>query len=91
MSTGGMIRYAQRDDVRELIVGTEIGIIHRLKKENPGKKFIPVSEQAICPDMKLITLEKVLWSLEEMRPEVTVSEAIRLKAKATVDKMLAIV
>jgi len=91
MSTGGMIRYAQRDDVKELIVGTEIGIIHRLKKENPGKKFIPVSEQAVCPDMKLITLEKVLWSLEEMRPEVKVPEATRLKAKAAVDKMLAIV
>jgi len=91
MSTGGMIRYAQRNDVQEMIVGTEIGIIHRLKKENPGKKFIPVSEQAICPNMKLITLEKVLWSLEEMRPQVTVSENIGIKAKAAVDKMLAIV
>jgi quinolinate synthase len=73
MSTGGMIRYARRDDVRELIVGTELGIIHRLKKENPGK------------------MEKVLWSLEEMAPEVTVPEEIRLKAKEAVDKMLAIV
>ena len=90
-STGGMIRYAQREDVGEMIVGTELGIIHRLKKENPGKKFIPVSEQAVCPNMKLITLEKVLWSLEEMAPEVKVPEAIRLKAKAAVDKMLAIV
>lgn len=90
-STGGMIRYAQREDVSEMIVGTELGIIHRLKKENPGKKFIPVSEQAVCPNMKLITLEKVLWSLEEMAPEVKVPEAIRLKAKAAVDKMLAIV
>ncbi len=90
-STGGMIRFARRDDVQEMIVGTEIGIIHRLKKENPGKKFIPVSEQAVCPNMKLITLEKVLWSLEEMRPEVKVSEATRIKAWAAVDKMLAIV
>ena len=91
MSTGGMIRYARRDDVQELIIGTEIGIIHRLKKENPGKKFIPVSEQAVCPNMKLITLEKVLWSLEEMRPQITVPEATRIKAKAAVDRMLAIV
>ncbi len=91
MSTGGMIQYAHRNDVQEMIVGTEIGIIHRLKKENPGKKFIPVSEQAVCPNMKLITLEKVLWSLEEMRPVVKVSEAIRLKARAAVDKMLALV
>jgi len=90
LSTGGMIRYARREDVHEMIVGTEIGIIHRLRKENPGKKFIPVSEQAVCPNMKLITLEKVLWALEEMAPEVKVPEDIRIKAKQTVDKMLAI-
>jgi quinolinate synthase len=90
LSTGGMCRYAQRDEVREMIVGTELGIIHRLRKENPGKRFIPVSEQAICPDMKLITLEKVLWSLEEMSPEVKVPEGIRLRAKVAVDKMLKI-
>jgi quinolinate synthase len=71
-----------------MIVGTEIGIIHRLKKENPGKRFIPVSEDAICPDMKLITLEKVLRSLEKMSPEVRVPKGIRLRAKAAVDKML---
>jgi quinolinate synthase len=87
-STSGMCRYAQRDEVREMIVGTEVGLIHRLRKENPGKRFIPVSEQAICPNMKLITLEKVLWSLEEMSPEVKVPEKIRLKAVAAVDKML---
>jgi len=91
LSTGGMIRYARREDVSEMVVGTEIGIIHRLRKENPGKKFIPVSEQAICPKMKLITLEKVLWSLEEMRPQVKVPEATRLRAKTAVDRMLAIV
>jgi len=91
LSTGGMVRYAGREDVSEMIVGTELGIIYRLRKENPGKKFIPVSEQAVCPNMKLITLEKVLWSLEEMRPQVKVPESIRLKAKAAVDKMLAIV
>ena len=88
LGTGGMCRYVQRDEVREMIVGTELGIIHRLKKENPAKRFIPVSEQAICPNMKLITLEKVLWSLEQMEPEVKVPEGIRVKAKAAVDKML---
>ncbi|MFC2002048.1 quinolinate synthase NadA [Chloroflexota bacterium] len=90
LSTGGICRYASREDIKEMIVGTELGIIHRLKKENPGKRFIPVSEQAVCPNMKLITLEKVLWSLEEMAPRVKVPEAIRLKAKAAVDKMLAV-
>jgi quinolinate synthase len=87
-STSGMCRYARRDDVKEMVVGTEVGIIHRLRKENPGKKFIPVSEQAICPDMKLITLEKVLWALEEMTPEVKVAHEVRLKAIAAVDRML---
>lgn len=90
LSTGGMCRYAQRDDVKEMIVGTEIGIIHRLRKENPGKRFIPISEQAICPNMKSITLEKVRWALEAMEPEVRVPEEIRVKAKVAVDRMLAI-
>jgi quinolinate synthase len=90
LSTSGMIQFAKREDVRQMIVGTEIGIIHRLRKENPGKQFIPVSEQAICPNMKLITLEKVLWSLEEMAPVVKVPERIRLRAKKAVDRMLAV-
>ena len=90
LSTGGMCKYAHRNDVKEMIVGTEIGMIHRLRKENPSKKFIPVSEQAICPDMKLITLEKVLRSLEDMAPKVRVPEEIRVKAKIAVDKMLEI-
>jgi len=90
LSTGGLCRYANRTEVKEIIVGTEIGIIHRLRKENPSKKFIPASEQAICPRMKLITLENVLWSLQEMTPEVKVPEEIRLKAKVAVDKMLEI-
>jgi len=90
LSTGGLCRYANKSEVKEIIVGTEIGIIHRLRKENPGKKFIPASEQAICPRMKLITLESVLWSLQEMTPEITVPEEIRLKAKVAVDKMLEI-
>jgi len=88
LSTSGMCRYARRDEVREMVVGTEIGLIYRLRKENPGKRFIPVSEQAVCPNMKLITLEKVLRSLEEMSPEVKVSREIRLRAIAAVDKML---
>ena len=88
LSTGGMCRFAQKTEAEVIIVGTEIGIIHRLRKENPGKRFIPVSEQAICPRMKLITLESVLWSLQEMTTRVKVPEEIRLRAKAAVDKML---
>jgi hypothetical protein len=52
LSTDGLCRYASRSEVREIIVGTESRIIHRLRKENPGKKFIPASEQATCPNMK---------------------------------------
>jgi quinolinate synthase len=90
LSTGGICRYARQEDVTQMIVGTEVGIIHRLRKENPGKKFIPASEQAVCPRMKLITLESVLWSLQEMTPQVKVPEEIRLKARTAVDKMLEI-
>jgi quinolinate synthase len=88
LSTGGMCRHAQSTKAREIIVGTEVGIIYRLRKENPDKIFIPISEQAICPRMKLITLENILWSLEDMAPQVKVPEEIRLRAKAAVDKML---
>ena len=88
LGTGGMCRYARREDVTRMIVGTEIGMIYRLKKENPQKQFIPASEQAICPDMKLITLEKILRSLETMAPEVRVPEDIRLRARSAVDRML---
>ncbi|MEE8582491.1 MAG: quinolinate synthase NadA [Dehalococcoidales bacterium] len=88
LSTGGMIRYARRTDVAELVLGTEPGIIHRLKKENPGKKFFAASEKATCPNMKLITLEKVYWALESLKPEIKVAEDIRLRARAAVDRML---
>lgn len=88
--TGGMIRYARRDDVKELIVGTETGIIHRLRKENPAKTFIPVSEQAICPDMKLSTLERIAQALEEMQPQVKVPEWITVRAKSALDKMMSV-
>jgi len=90
LSTGGMCRFAQQTEAKEIIVGTEIGLLHRLRKENPDKKFIHTSGRATCPQMKLNTLEKVLWSLQDMTHEVKVPEEIRLKAKAAVDKMLEI-
>ena len=88
LSTGGMCRYARSTAAREIVVGTEVGIIYRLRKENPGKVFIPISEQAVCPNMKLITLERILWCLEDMALEIKVPEEIRIRAKAAVDKML---
>ena len=89
LSTGGMIHFAHENEAKEIIVGTEIGILHRLRKENPGKRFIPVSEQAVCPRMKLITLETILWSLERMEHRIKVPERIRRKARKAVDHMLA--
>jgi len=88
LSTSGMIRYAARPDVKELIVGTEVEILHRLNKENPGKQFYAASKKAICPNMKKITLDKILESLETMAPAITVPEDIRIRAKAAVDRML---
>lgn len=91
LSTGGMIRHAKSSQAAEIIVGTEIGMIYRLRKENPDKVFIPISEQAVCPNMKMITLENILWSMEDMSPQVKVAEDIRLKAKKAVDRMIEVV
>ncbi|MDY6843636.1 MAG: quinolinate synthase NadA [Thermodesulfobacteriota bacterium] len=90
LSTGGMIKYARENETEHIIVGTEIGIIHRLRKENPYKRFIPATLQGICPNMKLITLEKILWALEEMAPQVKVSREICLRARCAVDRMIGV-
>lgn len=88
LSTGKMVVFAKKSSYREFIVGTEVGIIHKLQKENPGKKFYPASDHATCPNMKRTTLEKVLWSLEENKFEVRVSDEIRRKARKAIDKMV---
>lgn len=91
LSTGGMLRYAKGSKTREFIVGTEIGILYRLQKENPKKKFYPASELAVCPSMKLINLKKILLSLEQLTYKVEILRTISLRAKDAVEKMLAIV
>jgi len=88
LSTSGMRRYAKETDARELIVGTEIGLLHSLRKDNPDKEFYPASNMADCPNMKLNSLEKVLWSLEDMVYEVKVPEDIRVRARDAIEKML---
>ncbi len=90
LSTGGMLRYAPTSGAKVMIIGTETGILHRLKKENPGKTFVPATLKAVCPNMKKITLEKVLWALEDMKPEVKVPADVRERALSAVDKMLAL-
>lgn len=88
LSTGQMLKYAQTSDVSEFIIATENGIIHSLKKQNPDKQFYPVTEKAVCPNMKKITLEKVAWALEDMQYQIIVPEPIRSEAKRSLDRML---
>ena len=88
MSTGGMIKYAKSSDAREFIIGTEVGILHRMRKENPGKAFYPANEHAICPNMKRITLGDVLFSLKDTKHVVEVPEKTRKKAYLAIEKML---
>lgn len=89
-STSGILKYCHGSNAHEFIIGTEVGIIHRLKKENPGKIFHRVSDAADCPDMKLTTLEKILWSLQDMEYEVTLAENVRVAAKRAIEQMLEI-
>jgi quinolinate synthase len=91
LSTSKMCQFARETDAKEIIVGTEVGLIYRLKKDNPSKEFYPVSEAAVCPNMKRTTQEKILWSLEELKEEVKVPDEIRRRAKKAIDKMLQII
>ena len=90
LSTGQMMRFVRESNAPGFIIGTETGIIHRLKIENPSKYFVPVNDKAVCPNMKSITLEKVLWSLQDMRHVISVPEDIRVRALSSVERMLAI-
>jgi len=87
-STTGMYRFARETGAKTLIIGTEMGILYRLRKDNPAKKFILPSKALICPNMKLTTLEDVIDSLREMKNVVKVEKAIREKAKLALDRML---
>jgi quinolinate synthase len=89
-STEGMCRYINQSEQLEFIIGTELGIIHRMKKENPTKIFYPVSDKAVCPNMKRTNLEKILWSLEDMSYEVIVQQEVMDKARLSIERMLKI-
>ena len=88
LSTGQMIRFAGDSEAQSFILATEEGIVHTLKKKYPNKEFTCVSERAVCPNMKKITLEKVLWSLEDMQYPISVPEEIRIKARRALDRMI---
>jgi quinolinate synthase len=88
ISTEGMCRYANERKDKEFIVATEVGILHRMRRDNPDKTFYPASDIAICPNMKLTTLEKVLWALDGMHNEITLDREIIAKAKRCIQRML---
>jgi len=87
-STSGILKFARETDAQEVIIGTERGIMHQLKKENPGKTFIPASDQLICLDMKRMTLDDILDALLEMKHVVRVPEEIRGPANLALGRML---
>lgn len=91
LSTGGMLKFARESEAGEIIVGTEVGILHRMRKENPQKQFYPASTLAVCPNMKRITLTKVERSLETLTPLVEVTPEIADHARQAIERMLAIV
>ncbi|MCL4536982.1 MAG: quinolinate synthase [Nitrospirae bacterium] len=89
-STSGMLRFAKSSDAKEFIVGTETGLMHRLKKENPDKIFYPLRKDMVCPNMKKTTLNSILSALKEMKNIIKVPEEIRIPAKRALDRMLEI-
>ena len=90
LSTEGMVRYAKESQAEEFIVATETGILHRMKKENPAKKFYPASDYAVCNYMKMNTLEKVVESLENLQYEVKVPQELAERALLPIVRMISI-
>jgi quinolinate synthase len=87
-STSGMLRFAKASDRSEFIVGTEVGLLHAIQKQNPNKVFHALSSKAICPDMKRIGLKDIVHCLENFSGQVKVPEEIRKPALAAVEKMI---
>jgi len=90
LSTGWMIKEARATPKKQIIIGTETGIIYRLSKENTDKQFFPVKELALCANMKKITLPKVLHALETMTQEIKVDPEISRRARGAIEKMIKI-
>lgn len=88
LSTGGMVGHVKESSYKEFIIGTEVGMLHRLRKDNPDKIFYAASEYAVCPNMKMIGLESIITALEENKYIVTVPGHVRVKAKKALDRML---
>ncbi len=91
LSTGGMLDYARRSDAEEFVVATETGMLYPLQRQNPGKRFIPVRQAAVCEYMKMITLENLRDALLHNRHEVRVPPEIAERARLPIERMVAIV
>ena len=89
-STSGMLDYVKKSQHAEFIIGTETGIIHTLKTQNPDKTFIPADEKMICTDMKKITLTDIINTLLTISPVIKVAEGIRVRAIKAIERMLAV-
>ncbi len=91
LSTEGMVKHVRDSKKNEFVIATETGVIHKMEKENPGKKFYPAVQQAVCGYMKLNTLEKIVRTLEKLQYEVKVPEDIARRARIPIERMLQIV
>lgn len=89
-STSGMGRHARTSEAREFVIGTELGMIYRLKKDNPLKEFYPLSNKAVCQNMKKTSVDKVLRALQTLEPRVTVPPEIASRARGSIERMLAV-
>ncbi|MDD1664514.1 MAG: quinolinate synthase NadA [Methanomicrobiales archaeon] len=89
-STSGIIRHACTGAGEEFIIGTEVGILHRLGQECPGKWCYPLSEKAVCVNMKKTDLQKVYNALDRLEPRITVPGEVARRARKAIDRMLAV-
>ncbi len=89
-STSGMVRICREESSDEFLIGTEIGLLHRLRKEAPDKKFFPISNTAVCPQMKMHTLENIALALEKEEPVVSVPPEIAARARRAIERMFTI-
>ena len=90
LSTEGMVRYTRQSPAKEFIIATETGILHRMEKDSPEKKFYPAAREAVCGYMKQNTLEKIVSSLENLQYKVSVDEETARRARRCLDRMLSV-
>ena len=90
-STSGMLRFCRENPATKFIIGTEVGLLHPLRKQDPEKTFIEASPLADCPDMKLNTIEKMVWALEDMAHQVVVPPEVASRARSAIERMVELV